>query len=131
MRAESEIKRRFSHPTHALVGSDVANESCLMFRAGGVEQGAVAEVYLCVQESRLEKVRFRAYGSPTLIAFADAFCEALEGLRVDSLAEFELLGLQQQLAVPNTEIHVVMLFNELLQDLRQGLTTAVAAAGGS
>jgi len=124
----AQIVRRFHTPVFALSGTDTLGQGALTFKVGGVDQGAIVQVWLHCQESRLSQVRFRAYGSPTLIAFADAFCEALNGLSINSLHEFQLISLQQQLEVPNTEIHVVMLFNELLQDLQQGIAAATVAA---
>src|SRR5690625_4085595 len=123
-----EIARRFHAPAFVFTGNDVARDSYLVFEAGSAAQGALVTLFVQHHESRLGQVRFRAYGSPTLIAFADAFCEALDGLSINSLHEFQLISLQQQLEVPNTEIHVVMLFNELLQDLQQGIAAATVAA---
>src|SRR5699024_778475 len=109
----AQIARRFHTPAFALSGTDTLGQGALTLKVGGVDQGAIVQVWLHCQESRLSQVRFRAYGSPTLIAFADAFCEALEGAPVSILDDFQLVSIQQQLEVPNTEIHVVMLFGEI------------------
>jgi len=120
----AQITRRFHAPGFAVTDTDSSGQDTLSFKVGGVDQGAIVQIWLHCHGSRLAQVRFRAYGSPTLIAFADALCEALEGLSINSLHEFQLISLQQQLELPNTEIHVVMLFNELLQDLQQGISAA-------
>ncbi len=120
----SEIQRRFLQPTYGLCADQ--DKQSPRLRAGGLEQGAVVELYFSVEGSCLIDVRFRAYGSPTLIAFADAFCEALEGQPVSFLTDYELGAIQQQLQVPNTQIHVVMLFNELLHHLRQTLVPSTS-----
>ncbi|HLS17745.1 MAG TPA: iron-sulfur cluster assembly scaffold protein [Paenalcaligenes sp.] len=122
-----EIARRFHAPAFVFTGNDVARDSYLVFEAGSAAQGALVTLFVQHHESRLQQVRFRAYGSPTLIAFADAFCEALEGAPVSILDDFQLVSIQQQLEVPNTEIHVVMLFGEILQNLHQKYTTAAIA----
>lgn len=127
----AQITRRFRAPTFALGDTKELSQDVLTFKVGGAEQGAIVQLWLHCAQARLSQVRFRAYGSPTLIAFADAFCEALDGLPIISLDGFQLNGLQQQLEVPNTEFHVVMLFNELLQNLQQGIAAARVAANNA
>src|SRR5690625_7684734 len=120
----AQITRRFHAPSFAVTDTDTSGQDTLSFKVGGVDQGAIVQIWLHCHGSRLSQVRFRAYGSPTLIAFADALCEALEERSINSLHEFQLISLQQQVELANTEINGVMVFNEHLQAVQLGNASA-------
>jgi len=124
----SEVLQRFRAPQFAEHAHDdgpraqhAAHRPELLVRAGSLSQGALLELRAQVEAQRLRSLRFRAYGSPGLIALADAFCAAAQDLPLSELAQFSLSPLQQRLDIPNTEIHVVLLLTEALQKLNTEL----------
>jgi|GEM_PF-4571121 len=143
MKYNSTLLRHFRKPAHAaellvdsaaavdaevfadsvaLAAVDGSAEHLLRVSAGSYDQGAMVVLFIVWQGSsesgRIGQARFLAFGEPSVIALADALCAALEGLDSAALADFSLQPLQQALGLPNTALHVVMLFNEVLELLR-------------
>lgn len=121
----SAIRQRFFDPqrvaTHTRLQKlqNQNQESIFHARVGGAQQGAVIELMLTHDRRKIEQAYFLAYGSPGLIAFADAFCEQLTQCALAELPAIQLQTIQTALGLPNTEFHVVLLFNEILERVKE------------
>ncbi|HLS21626.1 MAG TPA: iron-sulfur cluster assembly scaffold protein [Paenalcaligenes sp.] len=119
------IRQRFFDPqwvaTHTRL-QELRNrnpENLFHARVGGVQQGAVVELVLSHDQHKVGQAYFLAYGSPGLIAFADAFCEQLTQCALAEVPAVQLQTIQATLGLPNTEFHVVLLFNEILEKIKE------------
>lgn len=121
----SAIKQRFTQPRWVATCERVqqlttsGHTHSWAIRVGSQQQGAVLELLIAYQPTKIEQVYFLAYGSPTLIAAADAFCECLQQRCIQELAELQLSDLQNALSIPNTQYHVVLLLNECLEKIKE------------
>lgn len=70
---------------------------------------------------RLQQLRFRAYGCPHVLAACEALCEAVEGQPVAALADYNVLALQQRLAVPVEKTGRLLVLEDALQALNSAL----------
>lgn len=120
----SEILERFRNPRYAYNSSkqQLTPSRCIHIRVGKLaSEGNVVELFVKHNGEKITQARFLAYGGPALIAMADAFCEALEQLHLAELNNFSLHGIQEKLAIENTNIHVVLLLNEALEEIKTKL----------
>lgn len=128
------IKQRFLSPQRVATEQRLqqleadTEGKVLTVRVGSLAQGAVVKLFLGYQQSTIARVMFQTYGSPTLIALTDAFCEQLEQRSIQDLPAVQLASLQQELSIPNTEYHTVLLLTECLEKIKDYFTQR--AAGG-
>lgn len=121
----SAIKQRFTRPQWVATDERLAqlaiNElaDTWTIRVGSQQQGAVLELHIGYRQGRIENAYFLAYGSPTLIAGADFFCESLQQLSAGELANLDLSSVQSVLSIPNTQYHVILLLNECLEKIKE------------
>lgn len=120
----AEVLQRFQTPNFAVSAKQNKGQASFFddqvvqrIRVGSLAQGNLIELWALIGHQQLHALRFRAYGSAALIALTDAFCEQAEGLALSELTQLSIASLQQRLAIPNTEIHVVLLLTEALQKL--------------
>lgn len=90
------VWQRFRAPGHAGLPATGA----ALGRGGERKHGGDLELWLEVADGTVRRAGFRAFGCPYLIASADAACEAITGLRVASLIEFDAGALIQGMQVP-------------------------------
>jgi NifU-like protein involved in Fe-S cluster formation len=64
------------------------------------EQGVCIEFSARCKGAAIERLRFRAWGCPHVIAAAEAVCAEYEGQTASQLEEFSVIDLMQRLAVP-------------------------------
>ncbi len=90
------VWQRFRAPGHATPPPPGA----VIGRGGERKFGGDLELWFEIADGKVRRAGFRAFGCPYLIACADASCEAIEGLQVASLVEFDAGTLIQGLQVP-------------------------------
>jgi NifU-like protein involved in Fe-S cluster formation len=88
-----EVRALFRAPEHAgtLAGGRVAHA-----RGQGVE----VELSMLCDGSRIDVLRFRAYGCPHLLAAAEAFCRDFEGRQLAELNWYSAVETVNSLSVP-------------------------------
>ena len=87
------VRALFASPAHA--GSLAAAP-----RACRSEQGIRVEFAATSHAGRLQRLRFRAFGCPHVIAAAESVCQQLEGKPLAALDTFTVAQLMQSLPVP-------------------------------
>jgi NifU-like protein involved in Fe-S cluster formation len=116
----SEVRERFAAPVRA---GDILLDTADAFE--GVAEDRSLSVWIRFQiqlrGTRIECVRFRAYGCPHTLAAADRIAGMLEGEPVESIARLDLQGLAEELAVPREK------FGKLLR-LEDAMMACLAAA---
>ena len=115
------VWRRFRQPAHA--AAPVAGAA--RGRGGERKQGGELEVWLRVDGGTVRQAGFRAFGCPYLIASADAACEALVGLPVAALLEYDAATLIQGMEVPPERFPVKIWIEDAVR------AAAQAAGGGA
>ncbi len=103
------VRALFAGPAHAgsLAGTRVNVE----------DQGVRIELSSVVAAGRLEKLAFRAYGCPHLIAAAEAFCAEFEGAEPAALESFSGADLMQNLPVPNEKSGRILVLEDAVRSL--------------
>lgn len=87
------VRELFANTVHAGSLADAV-------RAEKSEQGVHIEFSARPKDGTIERLRFRAWGCPHLIAAAEAVCTEYEGQTASQLEEFSVSDLMQRLAVP-------------------------------
>ncbi|WP_125940251.1 iron-sulfur cluster assembly scaffold protein, partial [Neisseria dumasiana] len=88
--------------------------------SGVVGRGDVCDFYLqCNDEGFVLKARFKAYGSPYLVAAAEWLCRQLEGSQVHMHPQLTYVVLVEKLAIPKTRYPVALLIEDSYQELIQ------------
>jgi NifU-like protein involved in Fe-S cluster formation len=113
----SEVRRRFLAPARA---GDISQD------AGDVVEGAAEDRSLNVwfrfqaqlQDRRIARVRFRAYGCPHAVAAADAVAEMLEGEPVDAMSDLDLDAIAARLAVPREKFGKLLRIEDALAECK-------------
>lgn len=105
------VLSRFRAPGHAgrLPGLTAA--------AGSRERGCEIQFSLEAAAGRVRALRFQAYGCPHAIAAAELAAERLEGERLETLAAFRGLDLQEPLDVPPEKLGVLLIVEDALHAL--------------
>ncbi len=81
------------------------------------DQGVRIEVSAFVEAGRLEKLAFRAYGCPHVIAAAEAFCADYEGREASALEGFSGADLMQNLPVPHEKTGRILVLEDAVRSL--------------
>jgi NifU-like protein involved in Fe-S cluster formation len=89
----SLVRELFANTGHAGSLADA-------IRADKSEQGVCIEFSARRKGGAIERLRFRAWGCPHVIAAAEAVCAEYEGQTASQLEEFCVTDLMQRLAVP-------------------------------
>ena len=93
------VRQYFANPVHAGLLSDEYNDS-IVGEAAQSESGARIVLSALVDKDTIRVLRYQAFGCPHLIAAAEAFCNEAEGKSVTALAELDVNGLMNRLAIP-------------------------------
>jgi NifU-like protein involved in Fe-S cluster formation len=116
----SEVRERFAAPVRA---GDILLDTADAVE--GVAEDRSLSVWIRFQiqlrGTRIERVRFRAYGCPHTLAAADRVAGMLEGEPVEAMARLDVRALANALAVPREK------FGKLLR-LEDALMACFAAA---
>lgn len=111
-----DVRRLFAAPAHAGVldpGVSVRVDA----------QGVRIELSGRADDGRLAALRFRAWGCPHLIAAAEAFCGAFEGLEVAELETFTGTPISEKLGVPVQKTGRILVLEDAVASLYSALTT--------
>ena len=106
------------------VGTLAATPGCFSVSRGEAGLGRVLELSICLSEQHITQARFRAYGSPTLIAAAEWLCAWLEGRDTLQALEFNHRQLLAALALPATALADAVLAEQTLQALLHSVPAA-------
>jgi NifU-like protein involved in Fe-S cluster formation len=116
----SEVRERFAAPVRA---GDILLDTADAFE--GVAEDRSLSVWvrfqIQIRGTRIDRVRFRAFGCPHTLAAADRIAGILEGQPVTAIASLNLRALADELAVPREK------FGKLLR-LEDALMACLAAA---
>lgn len=110
------VRRHFEDPRHAgeLEG---AFDRTITAEASESDQGARICLAAGIRDGTLEAATFRAWGCPHLIAAADLACEQLTGRPVQSLENFDLAHITQELCIPAEKAGRILLLEDALATL--------------
>ncbi len=119
-RYNARVRACFAAPAHA---GDLPDMHGSERHGAAVEAGTGQSVRLTAvtDEATLAALRFRVFGCPHLIAAAEAFCERFEGRRVESLADFDLHELVEELDVPVEKTGRMLVLEDAVHELRASL----------
>ena len=106
------VRDYFANPRH---GGDLDEGVC------AVAEGQDVRLRLCLvaAEGTIDKLRFRAWGCPHVIAAAEAFCASYEGRSVRDLQTFTVAELMQSLAVPVQKTGRILVLEDAVRSLGQ------------
>jgi NifU-like protein involved in Fe-S cluster formation len=120
MEYSSQVRERFAAPVRA---GDISLDTADAVE--GVAEDRSLSVWIRFQiqlrGTRIERVRFRAYGCPHTLAAADRVAGMLEGEPVEAIARLDVRALADELAVPREK------FGKLLR-VEDALMACLAAA---
>lgn len=113
------VRRLFANPAHA---GDLPPGYAIAAVAD-VSDGRGFSVRLAAAADRgiVQKLAFRAFGCPHLIAAAEAACEECEGRPAAALGSFAARGLLERLQVPVEKTGRILLLEDALQALAERL----------
>ena len=118
MEYSSEVRRRFSAPARA---------GALPPTAGNVVSGAAEDPSLRfwvrfqveLTGTRIDRVRFAAYGCPHSLAAADRVASELEGKPVDAMTSIDLDDLAARLGLPRQKHGILLRIEDALGTCRR------------
>ena len=113
-RYSAEVRRRMD----SLAGAQQlpARTSVAAGAAGDVEQGARVEFEFQVQDERIARGAFRAYGCPHLIAAASWMTDRMRGEGRDALAAWDWREAAQVLDVPPAKYGRLLTVQDAVRD---------------
>ncbi len=89
----SLVRNLFENTLHAGILADAVS-------VRKSEQGVHIEISAISGDGTIQRLRFRAYGCPHVVAATEAVCAEYEGQAASQLEEFSIADLMQRLAVP-------------------------------
>lgn len=110
------VRQHFFHPRH--VGPLVAAEGTTLCRGEGGSTAAGAWVVMEaeVHQARVQRLAFRAYGCPWLIAACSLATDILAPGPMGGLADFDSLGLARQLEIPAEKLGTLLFLQDALRN---------------
>ena len=81
------------------------------------EQGARLVLSAGVKQWKIAEIRFRAWGCPHLLAGAEVFCSAMEGVPVNAFSHFGVVDLIERLDVPVQKTGRMLLIEDAARKL--------------
>ncbi len=108
------IRALFADPVHA---GAVADGLCVQVD----DQGVRVELSASLAGSRIQTLRFRAWGCPHLIAAAEWVCEQLEGEPAGALEELSAARIMEHLAVPVEKAGRILVLEDAIRSLGRSL----------
>ena len=108
------LLEHFQHPRN--VGSlpaDAANTGTAV--VGTLEQGHLLQWQLRVAGNVIDSVRFKAYGSPAMIACASLLSDWVQGQSLEHAARIDANQLVEALQLPPLKIHCALLAQDALR----------------
>ena len=108
------VRELFADPAHA----GTLENACSVQLSG---QDVRIELAAVICGQKIDKLRFRAYGCPHVVAAVEAACAGLEGQGIAELLEFRAAGLMEDLAVPVEKTGRILVVEDALRSLGQAL----------
>ncbi len=108
------VREHFAHPGHA---GDVPDGAIGYFEDQGLRIRLSAEVAAGV----LNRLRFRAWGCPHVLAACEEFCRRYEGRPATDLEEFETARIMEDLAVPVEKTGRILVLEDTVRSLGQAI----------
>lgn len=105
-----QVRELFGTTAHA----GVLDDGC---RVRIDDQGVRIELSAQIDGSRIETLRFRAWGCPHTIAAAEAVCQRFEGAGAADLDAFDVADLMQTLAVPAEKSGRILALEDAIRSL--------------
>lgn len=115
----ARVRDCFFHPRHA---GDIGGAVC----ARGEDQGVRLSLCATTRGARIEKLRFKAWGCPHVIAAAETFCREFEGEDAAALLDFSANDLISILPVPVEKTGRILVLEDVVHTLGRLLRTAGA-----
>lgn len=84
-------------------------------RAGAIKQGALVELWLRVQDERVEDARFEAFGCPSTIAAASWLCQWLPGRTLEQALALDGLTIARALEMDAAKRGVALVVEDALK----------------
>lgn len=106
----AEVRALFADPAHA----GIIDDNC---RADIADQGVRLGFSASIDNGKIVRLGFRAWGCPHLIAAAEAFCRQYEGQDPAELLEFSSSGLMQSLGVPVEKTGRILVLEDAVRSL--------------
>ncbi|HEX7063393.1 MAG TPA: iron-sulfur cluster assembly scaffold protein [Woeseiaceae bacterium] len=115
----AEVRRHFANPAHA---GDLPPRYAVAAVADASDgRGFSVRLAAAAERGVVQKLAFRAFGCPHLIAAAEAACQECEGRPPAALASFAVPALLERLAVPVEKTGRILLLEDALQALAKRL----------
>ncbi len=110
----AEVRRLFSTLLHA----GALDGGVRVQRSGN---DVVIELSAIAVDSRLDALRFKAYGCPHTLASCEAVCEAFEGQPTAKLLDFSSESLRERLAIPVEKTGRLLVLEDAISALSEVL----------
>lgn len=105
-----EVRALFADPAHAGAIEDACHAEI-------ADQGVRVGLFASVDNAKMTRLGFLAWGCPHLIACAEAFCREYEDRDPADLLEFSSSGLMQSLAVPVEKTGRILVLEDAVRSL--------------
>tara|TARA_R110002049_G_scaffold63439_13_gene168655 strand:+ start:1465 stop:1815 length:351 start_codon:yes stop_codon:yes gene_type:complete len=106
----SAVRRLFADTAHA--GRLAGGRSVRLDR-----QGVRIALWMTLDGTRIEALRYQAWGCPHLIAASEAFCRDYEGRPVSELGGFNAQSLMQSLGIPVEKTGRILVLEDAVRSL--------------
>jgi NifU-like protein involved in Fe-S cluster formation len=93
--------------------------------AGSVAQGGWIRVYVLLSEGRVQKIAFRSFACPHIIAACNRLVELLEGEPHESMLVVDMEGLSQEFEIPVEKAGKLLILKDALADCHAALMATV------
>jgi NifU-like protein involved in Fe-S cluster formation len=110
----SLVRAYFDDPEHM---GDISGGASAFFE----DQGMRIRLSATVVNGRIEKLGFRAWGCPHVIAAAEAFCRQFERRSITELEEFDTSQIMNDLAVPVEKTGRILVLEDTVRSLRAAI----------
>ncbi len=107
--------------TTPYAGTLGANPGVLSARARTPASKAQLNIQVLVNEDKIEKACFQAYGCPFTIAVGSWLAAWCIGKKIRELSQFELATLQSALEIPADRAHCLLMAQDVLREIRNQL----------
>ncbi len=106
------VRALFAQPAHA-GGADGGTRVLVE------DQGVCIELSAAARGGVIERMRFRAWGCPHLIAAAEWLCEHYEGKGLEALEDFPFGPIMENLAIPTEKTGRILVLEDAVRSLGQ------------
>lgn len=97
--------------THQAGELDINDPNVKTVSVGRAENGDVLILYIMLNDDVVVDARFKAYGSPPLIAGAEFICERVIGKKINELQNINCERILNSLDLNNSDTHIAALLD--------------------